>query len=567
MVIDARSLPDQEVIAVDLCIIGGGAAGIAMARAFAQTAVRVALLESGDFDFNKDTQSLYTGGNTGLRYFPLDGCRLRYFGGTTNHWGGYCQPLGDTDFEHRDWVPNSGWPISKEELWPYYEKAQALLDVDPNGWELEFWTKQDRFPVWEFADQRVINRVAQISPELTRRFGTHYRENVTAAANVQLYLNANVTQIETDDSGNTVTQLQAATLSGNRFAMQAKQFVLAAGGMENPRLLLLSDQQHTAGLGNQNDLVGRYFMEHPRLVAGTILPSSPFLSMGFYSLHKVGTKPIKGYISLSPEAQRAEKLVDIQVRVAPVYDPVLTEAFQSTDVASLRTILKMFSGQRKYTNFSRHFQNVLSDLTSFEKLLAPGIAIPTLNPLEVAKIINAERVDEVLVDYLGDIAIFGFEELFNWLPLQEIEVQTRIDPVPNPNSRVTLLDERDALGQRRASLHWELSELDKHSVLRTLEILGSELGQSELGRLRLDIDEDLTSWPESVRGGYHHMGTTRMHADPKQGVVDAQCRVHGLSNLYIAGSSVFPTAGLGTPTMTLLALALRLTDHLKGEFA
>ena len=568
MVIDARSLPDQDVVEADLCIIGGGAAGITMAREFAQTAVRVALLESGGFDFDKETQSLYTGDEgSGLRYFPLDGSRLRYFGGTTNHWGGYCQPLGDADFEHRAWVPNSGWPLFKDELWPYYEKAQVLLDVDPNAWDTEFWLNQDRYPAWEFEDQRLITRVAQISPETTRRFGSHYRESVTAADNVQLYLHANVTQIEADEGVTAVNQLHVVTLSGNQFTVRAKQFVLAAGGVENARLLLLSNQQQTAGLGNQNDLVGRYFMDHPRFVAATILPSSPFLPLGFYGSHKVGSKLIKGYLSLAPETQAEEKLVDVQLRVKPIYNHIFTDAFKSTDVASLRTILKMFEGRRELTNLGQHLHNVLTDVTSFQHLFAPGVAIPTLNPLEVAKIVEAQRVDEVLVDYLGDIAIFGFEEMFNWVPLEQVEVQTRIDPTPNPNSRITLSEELDALGQRRPHLNWELTELDKHSVLRTLEIFGSALGAAEMGRLRLEIDEDLGSWPEGVRGGYHHMGTTRMHEDPKQGVVDAQCRVHGLSNLYIAGSSIFPTAGLGTPTMTLLALALRLTDHLKGQFS
>lgn len=568
MVIDARSLPNQEVIEVDLCIIGGGAAGIAMAREFAQTAVRVALLESGGFDFDNATQSLYAGDeNSGLRYFPLDGSRLRYFGGTTNHWGGYCQPLGDTDFAHRDWIPNSGWPVSKDELWPYYEKAHDLLEVDPQAWDLAVWTEQDRYSAWEMEDKRLITRVAQISPKTTRRFGTHYRESVTAAENVQLYLNANVTQIEANEEVTAVNQLHVTTLSGNEFTVRAKHFVLAAGGIENARLLLLSDQQQTAGLGNQNDVVGRYFMEHPRFVAATILPSTPFLSMGFYGLHKVGGKPIKGYLSLTPEAQAAEKLVDVQIRIAPIYNHVFTDALKSADVASLRTLIKMAQGQQDTANLGTHLQNVLTDLTSFQGLLAPGVAIPTLNPLEVAKIINAERMDEALAAYLGEVAIFGLDELFNWVPLEQVEVQTRIDPVPNPNSRITLSEERDALGQRRPHLHWELTELDKFSTLRTMEIFASALGQAEIGRLRLEIDEDLTSWPEGVRGGYHHMGTTRMHEDPKHGVVDAQCRVHGLSNLYIAGSSLFPTGGLGTPTMTLLALALRLTDHLKGQFA
>jgi choline dehydrogenase-like flavoprotein len=140
-----------------------------------------------------------------------------------------------------------------------------------------------------------------------------------------------------------------------------------------------------------------------------------------------------------------------------------------------------------------------------------------------------------------------------------------MDPAPNRDSRVTLGAELDPLGQRRVNLNWRLSPLDKYSVRRTLEIIGMELGRAGLGRLQVKIDDSDTAWPEDLIGANHHMGTTRMNDDPKQGVVDKNCRVHGVSNLFIAGSSVFPTAGSGTPTFMIVVLALRLADHVKRK--
>ena len=146
-------------------------------------------------------------------------------------------------------------------------------------------------------------------------------------------------------------------------------------------------------------------------------------------------------------------------------------------------------------------------------------------------------------------------------------LNTRIEQAPNPNSRVTLLDERDALGVPRVNLHWELTKLDKDSIRTLHRVIGEEVGRAGLGRVRLLpflTDNDNEGWSESVNGGWHHMGTTRMHEDPAQGVVDPNCRVHGLANLYVAGSACFPTAGAPNPTLTVIALSLRLSDHLRS---
>ena len=142
-----------------------------------------------------------------------------------------------------------------------------------------------------------------------------------------------------------------------------------------------------------------------------------------------------------------------------------------------------------------------------------------------------------------------------------------LEQAPNPASRVRLIEQRDALGMPRVQLEWRLSGLDKRSIRRAHELLARELGRAGLGRLQLMLSEDEHRWPPELGGGRHHMGTTRMHRDPARGVVDPDCRVHGVGNLYVAGSSVFPTVGAANPTLTIVALALRLADHLVEQLA
>ena len=195
----------------------------------------------------------------------------------------------------------------------------------------------------------------------------------------------------------------------------------------------------------------------------------------------------------------------------------------------------------------------------------PGSPLPLPYPDVVSTLARSSRVDRrsLIPALLGDIAAAGYATASGAAPVKSLGLSTRIESAPNPNSRVTLVREVDALGVRRVKLDWRLSEIDRRSAVRAVEVLGAELGRAGFGRLRLDVDPDSSELPRDVAGGWHHMGTTRMSDDPKRGVVDPDCRVHGLSNLFVAGSSVFPTAGSGTPTLTLVALALRLADTLR----
>ena len=527
MFADARSVPRDASLEADVCIVGAGAAGITLALELSGSQYRVVVLESGGLEYEIDTQSLYQGDSIGLPYSDLDAPRLRFFGGTTNHWGGICRPFEDADFEPREGIRFTGWPIKKSDVDPFYPRAASVVRLPSLDWDLAHWAPGDELAPLRLRSDRIVTRAAQKVEADLRSFGVRYEDELRSAPNVTVYLHANAMGFEVDDAAGTVTSLPVATLTENRFSVTAKVFVLATGAVENARMLLVSNERRPAGLGNQNDLVGRFFLEHPRFLGGVIVPSTPHPNMGFYDDHRVDGSLVRGYLASSKDFQLAEGLLDLQIRLELGYGDAPDDA----------------------ADFARHVMTLARDPDSWQKISIPGPPVP--------------------IPYLDVIqeALDSPEDTYKYLrgQIETIGVTTRIEQAPNPDSRVVLVPERDQLGTQRVALDWRLSDVDKRNVRRTLELLGAEVGRAGIGRLRILHGEDEPGWPEDLGGGQHHMGTTRMSDDPKEGVVDRNCRVHGMSNLFVAGSSVFPTPGGATPTLMLVALAIRLSDHLKNR--
>ncbi len=526
MFIDVRELPQNTEIESEICIIGAGAAGITIARELRDKPYRICLLESGGLDFDADTQSLYQGKNVGLPYENLDTARLRYFGGTTNHWGGHCRPLQPIDFEKRSWVPHSGWPITKNELDPFYARAQFVCELARYDYDLESWLKEIDDPKLiplPFKGERFTTVVTQYSAPT--RFGEVYREDLRSSPNVTVYLHANVTEIETDDRAKRVVRLRIETLDGKGFTAKAKLYVLATGGIENARLLLLSNRVQDNGLGNQHDLVGRYFQEHPHLTSGKILFSRKGVSVDLYDQHYTYDKiPITGSLNLSPEVQMQEELLN--------YNCVITPVFVGEDSEGTKALKRFYHSAEDGDwpdNFWSDLGNIVSDIDDVAQALYGRVFRPS------------KSVDLFSIDNI-------------------------VEQMPNPDSRVRLGQETDNLGRRRIELDWRMTTHEKKTLRRGQEILSEELGVSGIGRVKIELSDDDESWPPDLQWGWHHMGTTRMAGDAKQGVVNTDSKVFGISNLFIAGSSVFTTSGTAAPTLTIVALALRLADRLKGYF-
>ena len=549
MLADARAVDEGREVRADLCVIGAGAAGITLARSFAGRRATVVVLESGGEDIDDTNQDLYRGESVGLPYFPLEAARLRYLGGSTNHWGGLCAPFRQKDFEARDWIPYSGWPISRSDLDAHYPAARELVQLRSDEWEPAAWIERDRFDPLPLGS-RVDVRIAQLVPKPRRSFADAYRDELVRASNVTVYLHANATQLVPADGGRSIEVVRVATLSGRRFDVRAAHVVVACGGMENPRLLLASN------VGNERDLVGRFFLEHPRFEAARLVPFDDDLRVGFYQPHDVDGTELQGYIALPDETQAREGLVDVQALTEPVYAESFEEAIDSSDVEAARMLAR---GARRgdLDGLRSNVVAVARDLTTFARSTIPGAPLPVPLP--------GTSTDEASIpEHFGDIAARLYKELRGGAPLDHIRLRTRLDPAPNPESRITLGRQRDALGMPRIQLDWRLSDVDRRSVARTIDIAGAAFGRAGLGRAQLLFDAEGTTWPDDLTGGWHHMGTTRMSDSPATGVVDRDCRVHGVANLHVAGSSVFPTSGSSTPTLTIVALALRLAEHLKG---
>jgi choline dehydrogenase-like flavoprotein len=522
MVIDARTLPADHHIDADLCIIGAGPAGIAIARELAGTRVRVCLLESGGLTPDTETQALYRGRLVGNPYFRLDDCRVRRFGGGTNRWGGWVRPMSAIDFEERPWVPNSGWPIPFADIDRFTDRTFALLHLPAPADAMRDATSRGGRRILPLAPDRIETGLLQFSP--IRDFGAAYRDALFAADNVRTVLNANVTGMERTAGGGAIDRLSVHTLAGNAFTVRARVVVLATGAIENARLLLV------AGIGNDHDLVGRYFAEHPHVRYG-VLAANPGVDCAFYDeRQRRGREPMAWFVT-PPAVVRERRLLAFsaslkQVRPAPV---AWVRSAQSPAFASAVALVESLVRGRGPARWSRRLPRALSGAGDILR----GIG---------ARTSFAERRGRLF------------------------EVNVRAEQVPNRDSRVTLNGMRDRLGMPMADLDWRITDQDRASIRAHVALLADACAAAGVGRLFAPQGEEAPSG-DAIGGGWHQMGTTRMARDPKAGVVDAQCRVHGVANLFIAGSSVFPSYGFANPTFTLLALALRLADHLRVHFA
>jgi choline dehydrogenase-like flavoprotein len=534
MFVDARTLDNAAIIEADICIIGGGIAGITLALEFGKRGIRTCVLESGGLGPDRATRDLYRGENIGLPYRFDDPSRSRFLGGSSNCWGGWCRPMEEHDFTKRDWVPYSGWPFEKSELLPFYDRSRDVLKVGPNRFDAEWTAAIDRPDVRRIPllTGDVVDAVSQFSPPL--RFGRFYRKELRKTQHVTVFLYANVVEIETDPSGQKVQAAKVATLTGRVARATAKAFILAAGGIENARLLLVSNQTQQAGLGNGNDLVGRFFMDHPQLFPGQVRFNQRWARNRLfdekYCYHNRAVSAhgicVAGQLMLSPKVQAREKLLNAQVWFNSTFAGEVSEA------ANALTRVKRRATQRQPPGWS----------------LSRDLLTLAASPVDTAGVLASRY--------------FRVRSL-----IRSCRFHVVVEPAPHPESRVTLSDRRDQLGMNRVRVRWHLDPLVKQTVDRTCALIAEEITRAGVADVALDPPLDGGEWPStfSQEGTWHHMGTTRMHDSPKWGVVDRNCRVHGIQNLYVSGSSVFPTAGGNFPTITIVALALRLSDHIATE--
>ncbi|MDX2217265.1 MAG: GMC family oxidoreductase [Oculatellaceae cyanobacterium bins.114] len=554
MLIDARTLPINETIETEICIVGTGPAGTTIARELAGKNFRVCLLESGGLEFDEATQSLSAGKITTPHFYPTDELtrgRCRQFGGSSNYWDIKIQrgeekchvrhaPLDPIDFEKREWLPYSGWPFDYNHLVPYYERAQEYCQAGPFQYDGASWETDDA-RVLSMGD-RITTGVFQFGPSAA--FAHVPRQALQNVPNITSYYNAHVLNIETNETATQVSRLRVASAPNREFWVAARIVILATGGFENARLLLLSNQTQSTGLGNQHDLVGRYFMDHPGFRIGVLIPTNRkiFDIATLYDLRRVRQTPILGRLAIAPEVMRQEKLLNSSIMLVP--KPI----GYGLAAKPLMTLVRSAKQGKLPEEAIKKLQKVLTNLDD-TALYAYRRA------RKLGNLYTASRG--------GWSTLPDRSNQFRFL-----EAVAQVEQVPDPTNRVMLGNEQDPFGRRRIEFYWQWTDLDLQSLRRTAAILKEDFAQSGIGQFQtmyeLNGATNIVNGKEVPRfqSTHHHIGTTRMHPDPTQGVVDANGKVHGISNLYITGSSVFPTGGYANPTLTLVALAVRLAEHM-----
>lgn len=461
MILDSRNQQIKLNRRATVAIVGAGPAGMVLARELAK-ATDVLIIESGGHEHHPDIHALCKGDISGLDY-PLTETRARQFGGSSTLWAGYCAAFDAHDFDKRAWVPESGWPFSAETLRPFYLHASQILNIrELNLDARDIIRRTGNNPL---LDNEIFTPSAWLFGAPTIRFGHDWRSLFEDTDRITTLTYANVVDLHLSQDCKRVNEIIIRTLCGRQGRIEADLVVLACGGLETPRILLNANSQMRTGVGNSNDLVGRYFMEHPHFTISSLklTDSRIFESWTRRETYDDGIEFMSS-LGITPETQASAGILNGRIHV-----------FRSPQM---------------------------------------------------------EDID------MPAVGVF-------------------LEQAPNPESRVSLSEDRDALGLRKICLNWQLTDLDWKTYDKISDLIGD-------GFESLNAAYRVPRLPPALLYSNHHLGTTRMSLDSTTGAVDPDCRVHDMQNLYIIGGSVFPTVSWANPTFTLIALTLRLAQHLQN---
>ena len=519
MLADAARDPPRTTIRCDVCIVGAGPAGITLARELDDGQREICLLECGGDSLEAATQALLTAAQGSNDYPPLQATRVGALGGSTHVWAGWCRPLDAIDFERRPGMPSSGWPVSRVELDPFYVQAHAALrlgpfEYDPNAWERS--SGRRALPLANNDMRPILFRKSDVN------FGREHVAALRRSQRITAWLHSTALRVRYSPDGQRVQSIEVG-VTGRRstFEVAPRIAVLASGGIENARLLLLSDTADQRGPVNAHGVVGRYFTEHCYVEGGSFEPregSSP--AFCFPHTAPDGVHVARGAYAPTPEAMHRHALLNSGMSFRPAY-----ESDPAFGHSSVRSLLKVWDMCRRR-------------------------AVPYRIAHELAHAAGAPHM--------------AFRALWSRLRGRygghnEWRLRSLVECSADPENRVELGDDKDAFGRPLARIRWRLRDLELRSTREAHALFAAAAQRAGLGRVTVADDD----WGARMEPALHHLGTTRMHDDPARGVVDRDARVHGIDNLYVAGGSVFTTGGFANPTLTILALAFRLARHLK----
>ena len=519
-------LPDSTThIEADICIVGAGATGLALASEFLNSKLRVVVVEAGGRNPDPKTQSLYNANVTGNPHQGVHNGRARVYGGTTTLWGGQALPLNTSVFEPRPWAGSAGWPIKLSDLEPYFSKVEDIMSIDHHPFQFDIWqkfglNKPDLDP------NLVDVEISRWSP--APNFASRLNSQIESSSSVTLVLNANLTDLCLADDKDVIDTVVCKSLNGKQLVVKAKSVVMCCGAVEISRALLASKGLDQGNRFNRNGLVGRYFQDHVDLICAEVTPRNRRKFQDLFENFYIGNVKLTPKFHLSDTKQE-----DLQVQ--NVACTILFETLDTWGVTVAKHLFHSFKLRKKETDLKKKLTYVFKDL---------GDVIRLGWRVKVKKRTMAASHGRILL-------------------VAHTEQQ------PNAESRITLSNELDALGVPKLNLNWKVGEESQRTVQAMLKVIDGEFRRLDLGEVQplSFVNGSLAEFLPHVIDANHMMGGTIMGEDPNTSVVNSDCRSHEIENLYIACSSVFPIGGYSNPTFSALALTFRIADKLKASFA
>lgn len=522
----------------DVCVVGSGPVGSCLAIDLAYRGLSVLVLESGVDQPNSRFQQLSDAFIVSPQYHhPMSVSVSRSLGGTSALWGGRCVPLDEIDFVKRDFLPNSGWPISYNDIAQYELRAAELLGCDDGAFKTDDLYNNEGAEI-EFGKlERWVNETRIVKQQ----------EYLSSSNRIVVLLNATVIGMCVEAGADALKGLRVAREGHTAEFTGANDYVLSAGGVETARLLLNVQREHPQLFGGEVGALGRYYMGHIGAAFAKIRFYNPETA-SYFDNYKGGFSFGRRRLTLSAKTLLENKLPNMAFW--PENAP-LSEANHQSGFLSLAYLLL------RSRTLSSHF-------------IAEAI-----RAMQMTAVVDSKpHYRNVFFDFGGLMAgVVGYgQQRFIYrrqLPRLFFKNRSGVYPLrvhsehaPNPNNRVRLNDERDSLGMNRATIDLKFALQDVAPLKKAHDLFDRAIRSLNLGELIYENLESDKMLSHVAPDGLHQIGLTRMSNGPSTGIVDPNCRVFDFRNLYIAGSSVFPTAGQASPTLPAVTLAMRLSEHI-----
>jgi choline dehydrogenase-like flavoprotein len=521
MQIDLEDVPAGTKFESEICVIGAGVAGLLLSTRLAGYGFKVNLLEAGGRELEDRSQDLYKSEMRGRFHMGTTEGRFRTFGGASTRWGGQLLAYPDEVFTTRERMGNVGWPITQDEIRAYYPDIFKIMGVNDLPFTDEFLEKFGNRQ--EVSSPEVRVRFSKFAPFPRRNLAGTLGKQCVASDRITVYLHANTLSLELAGDGSRVEFAKVRNYQGGEFRFKAQNFIICTGTIETSRLLLSSTSVQPAGVGNAGDQVGRYFQDHVTVDAMQLGEQSKRVFAKYFSPYFVKDTLHSPKIEAMPVLHKSLNLPEVMAHF------FIHESEDNEFTLLRQTLVEMQRGR-----------------------------------IAISKIGQLPRLLSGAAKMAYSLKVKG-RRVFSKQANVSLNIET--EQLPRADSRIQISDKRNAVGIPQTIVDWKISGEEGEAMQRFAVVMEKylrSLGMTEQN-WTIKPQDDAQAWAKAGSDILHPMGGTRMGTSPENSVVDRDLRVHGVANLYVSSCSVFPTGGSSNPTFTMMSLACRLSDRLKGQ--